>query len=311
LQQAKSAAGQLFEGAQDMAFPMTTENLIQKVREELGTLDKKSEQAVATAMKILHRTEASAPPEQTEEKFLSQNITLEEYVALPRPERRQYQDQAKKLNTIWIEDQLRKLSARWMMVIEGHVVLHGPTLDNYPEDDEFLNLCQTTGKYPFVFFSKRVFEIEEQSQAWHKTYEPNDLYPAVSISLSGYNHHLAIAADLDTGAMDCYSDLELLSANGIIKIQLQEFEDTSEHLSRPFTYFTKRIWLELIDDAGTHRKRRATVICVDDWQNSPFVSINANRTFLLGRSILLTLQPRLVLDFAAKCTEVQFSEMTS
>jgi hypothetical protein len=294
-----------------MAYPMTTESLIQKVRDELGPLDAKSEQAVATAAKILQSAETLPSLQPSEEKFLSRNITLEEYVALPRPERRRYQDQAKKLNALWIEEQFKKLGAKWMMVINNRVVLHGPTLDNYPEDEEFLKLCQSTGKYPFVFLSKRVFDIEEESPTWHKTYQPNDLYPTVSMALSGYNHQLGVAADLDTGAMDCYGDLELFTTNGIIKIQLQEFEDTSEHLSRPFTYFTKRIWLELIDDNGIRRRKRATVICVDDWQNSPFVAVNPNRTFLLGRSVLLELQPRLTLDFAAKRTVVQFSEATS
>jgi hypothetical protein len=198
------------------------------------------------------------------------------------------------------------------MVVNGQVVKHGATLDNYPEDEEFIELCQKTGKYPFVFFSPRVFAIEEHPTAWHETYEPNDHYPAVAITLSGYENWLITEADLDTGAMDCYCDLDLLTARGIVKIQPQEFEDTSEHLSQSFVYLTKRVWLALADEEGRINKCRTTVICVENWHNSPFTAINPTRTFLLGRSVLLEeLKPRLVLDFAAKRTEVQYVKATS
>jgi hypothetical protein len=75
---------------------LSTETLIQKVREQLGTLDTQGEQAVKTAVEILENREAGAPAAQPE--FKSHNITLEEYVALSRPERRRYQSDAEELN---------------------------------------------------------------------------------------------------------------------------------------------------------------------------------------------------------------------
>jgi len=195
---------------------MNATTLIENVCDEH---EASAEQVVALAKKYLQNAETSLPQIE-EEKFSGRNITLEEYIALPREERRRYQGEAKKLNRRWIETQFKKLDAKWMMVIDGRVVEHGTTFDNYPEDDEFLEFCQKTGKYPFVFFSPRVFAIEENSTAWHKTYEPNDSYPAVAITLAGYNKNLTTAADLDTGAMGCYGDLALLMTNGIVKIQL-------------------------------------------------------------------------------------------
>jgi len=285
---------------------MTAEMLIKKVHEEFGPFDIPAEQAVEAAKKILERAQAETALQQAEEKFVGRNIALEEYVALPSEQKHRYFGEAKKLNRSWIEKQLNNLKAKWIMVVNDQVVLHGASLNDYPEDEDFLELCQKIGKYPFVFFSPMVFAIEEQPIAWHKTKAPDDFYPATSITISGYKKPLRAEADLDTGAIDCYSDLELLIKNGIVRIQPQDFEDISEHLSQPYVYLTKHLWLELTDEKGVTRQFRANVICVKDWRNSPFIAINPARTFLLGREVLLELRPRLVLDFDARCTEVQF-----
>jgi hypothetical protein len=183
---------------------MTTEVLIQKVRDELGVLDERSEQFVATLKKVLQGDGETSKPQPSQEKFVSRNITLEEYEALPRLEKRRYHDEAEKLNQRWVENQLNSLQAKWIMVADGQVVLHGATLDGYPEDEEFLALCAKTGKYPFLFVSPRVFAIEEHATLWHQTNEPGDAYPAVTIALKGNNNRFETEADLDTGAVDCF-----------------------------------------------------------------------------------------------------------
>ena len=165
---------------------MTTETLIQKVREELGSLDAKGEQAVATAMKLLQSTGAASKPQPREERFISHNITLEEYKALSRDEKRRYHDDAEKLNWPWVENQLNSLNAKWIMIVDGQVVMHGESLKNFPGREELLTLCKRTGKYPFAFFSPRLFSIEEIPTAWHPTKEPGDAYPALTIVVHCY-----------------------------------------------------------------------------------------------------------------------------
>jgi hypothetical protein len=290
---------------------MTTETLIDKVREELGTLDVPVEQAIAATVKIMQGGKTTRVPLSTEERFISQNITLEEYVALPSEHKHRYFGEAEELNQRWIENQLTKLGAKWIMVVDGQVVLHGATLDDYPEDEDFFALCEKTGKYPFVFFSPLVFAIEELPTVCNKTKQPGDAYPAVSITVSGNNKHFETMADLDPGVVDCYRPLELLITNDVVKVQLKDPLYASKHLSQPFLYRTKRLWLKLVDETGVNRQLRTTIICVDGWQNSPFTAINPTRTFLLGRGALLKLRPRLILDFAAKRTEVQFVEEAS
>ncbi|MDZ7360824.1 MAG: hypothetical protein ONB46_08875 [candidate division KSB1 bacterium] len=290
---------------------MTTQTLIEKVREQIGPLDSQSEQAVAAAMKILRGAQTEPPSQSPEEKFLSHNITLEEYKALPREEKSRYHDEAEELNWRWVEKQLNSLQAKWLMVVDGQVVLHGATLKNFPDDDELLALCEKTGKYPFAFFSPKVFAIEEPHTTWHTTKDPDDVYPAVAIALLGNNNRVQTEADLNTGAVDCYAALELLTQSGIIEVLPEDLVRMSKHLGQTFFYFTYPVQLELKDAIGKNRQCQTTVICVNDWSDGPFTAINPTRTVLLGRSVLLELQPRLVLDFAARRTEVQFVEAAS
>ncbi len=287
---------------------MTTETLITKVREKLGTLDKNGEQILSTVLDVFKDVETLSLPKTSKESFVSQNITLREYKILSPAKKEHYLRDAEKLNQDWIENQFKKLKANWIMVVDGQIVLSGAKLKDYPEHDDFLALCRRTGKYPFVFINQRALAVEEHATAWHETYEPGDAYPALSITVSGNNKHFDAEADLDTGAADCYGAFELLVAKGVIKTQPDEARLTSQHLNKQYVYFIKHLWLELVDIAGAKQQCRAMVVCVNNWLNSPFTSINPARTFLLGRSVLLELRPRLILDFSNRSTEVQFAK---
>jgi len=285
---------------------MTAEIVIDKVREKLGTLNAESERAVAAAIEILQNTTLAPKPPSSEEKFAGRNITLEEYKALPREGKSRYHDEAEAFNWPWVEKQLNALNAKWLMVVDSQVVSHGATLQNFPGREELLKICEKTGKYPFAFFSPRVFAIEELSTRWHLTKDGGDLYPALSIALRGDNTHLQTEADLDTGAEECYTDVEWLAQHGIVNVQPEDILRMSRHLGQPFFYFTYPMQLEMTDATEKSRQCQTAIICVNDWRSSPFTAINPTRTFLLGRSVLFKLQPRLVLDFDARCTEVQF-----
>lgn len=285
---------------------MTAETIIQKVREKLGSLNANDEQIAMKALKILQSGEATSDAISSEEAFISSNITPEEYEALPRPDRRRYQSEAEKRNHRWIERQFRNLGAKWIMVIDGQVIRHGATLKNFPDYAELLAICDDTGKYPFAFLSPRVFAIEEIPAVWHNTNEPGDAYPALSIVLTKDRNRFETEADLDTGAVDCYASLESLAASGVVEIHQKDIEWSSHHLSEPFDYFAIPVWFELTDDHGISRRCKTTVICVENWQNRPFTAINPTRTFLLGRSVLLELRPRVVLDFEAHSTQVYY-----
>lgn len=141
---------------------MTTETVIAKGRKELGPLNSQAEQAVLATFKVMHGAAlVDMPVFSREEVFVGENITLEEYIALSREEQCQYLDGAEPPNQVWIEKQIARLQASWIMVVDGRVVLHGATMQDYPENEEFLKLCERSGKYPFVFFHPLVHAIEE------------------------------------------------------------------------------------------------------------------------------------------------------
>ncbi len=290
---------------------MTTETLIQKVREEVGELDERSRQLLATAMKIIQKMDTATNSPPTEKGFLGRNISLQEYEALPPHEKLRYQDEAEELNQDWTQKQLLAQNAKWLMVADGQVVSHGKDLDDYPEDEDFFKLCEMLGKYPFIFFSPAVFAIEENATQWHVTDDPLDAYPALPMKISENGNDLEIEADLDTGAVECYCSAELLIKHNVIRPDAKRFLKTSRHLSQPYIYFSSRLWLELSDKNGVNRRWRTTTICVTDWQHSPFVAINPHRTFLLGRKLLLNLRPRVVLDFDVRQNEIEFKEQIS
>ncbi len=288
---------------------MTTETLIQKVRTKLGKLDDNGEHIVAAALEVLKEADGQRPNLTREAaSFSSSNISMEEYEALPSHEKLRYQDEAEELNQEWARKQLSERNAKWLLVVDGQVVSYGKDLDDYPEDAEFFALCQKVGKYPFIFFSPAVFAIEESATLWHATDDSADAYPALALKISENNAALETEADLDTGAIECYCSAELLIEHKIILPDTKRFLKTSRHLSQPYAYFSSRLWLDLLDQNGVTRRWRTTMICVTDWQRSPFVTINPRRTFLLGRKLLLNLRPRVLLDFDARQSEVQFKE---
>jgi len=143
---------------------VTQEDVLEKVRERLGSLDAKAEQAVAQALAVLNealKRETSAQP--MEKKFVSANVSLAQYEAWSPEERFQYLNNAKKINASWIKKHFGDLRAAWLMVIDGQVITHGRSIQQLPQEEAFDTLCETHGKYPFVFFNPRLFMIEEAS----------------------------------------------------------------------------------------------------------------------------------------------------
>jgi len=160
---------------------ITPEGILEKVRQRLGALAGNAEQAIAEALAILNESRQTFP-QQTAEKFVSVNVSVAQYEAWSPEERFQYLDNAEEANTDWIEQQFQKLNAAWMMVIDGQVVAHNADFQKLLREHEFEALCEKSGKYPFVFFSPRLFLIEEAT-GWHTTYDPADSYPVIKVNL--------------------------------------------------------------------------------------------------------------------------------
>jgi hypothetical protein len=279
------------------------EVVLEKVRQRLGSLDNKAEQAVAEAIAILNEARQTLP--QQEDEFVSANVSVAQYVAWSPEERFQYLNNAEKVNTRWVERQLQKLNAAWLMVIDGGVVAHGTSIQSLPREQEFNALCDKYGKYPFVFFNQREFMIEEGT-VWHSTKDPEDAYPTIGIKLRGGSGETTILADFDTGAKNSYFDLDFLRQRGLLTIGARDHERASVHLGQNFRFFTKPLMFSLADNSGMLRELELFAYCIKNWHTSPFVDINPNRTALVGREPFLRLAPIIHLDFAARQTEIEF-----
>jgi hypothetical protein len=289
---------------------MTSEAVLKQVRDRLGPLDAQAEQAVAEAVEIIRQMNESSLSTISEDSFKGENASLQEYLSWSDDQQEQYQSDAENLNAKWIEKNFRELNAMWMIVIEGKIIGHGPLLRTFPHDEEFDALCKKYGKYPFVFHSPRLFYIEE-NVAWHPTKSSNDSYPALRIKLKEGVDEAELEADFDTGALDTYVDSDLLMQQGAITIRKEDPKKKSSHLGQPFSYLTKFIWIELQDKNGQRRQINTIAILVKNWNNSPFIAINPNRTALVGRDTMLQLKPKISLDFAARQTEVEYLTATS
>jgi len=285
---------------------ITQEAVLEKVRARVGTLDAKAEQAVAQAIAVLNESRKSQTAAQPmADKFVSANVSLAQYEAWSPEERFQYLNNAKKINANWVRKRFQDLRAAWLMVIDGEVIAHGASIQHLPSEQDFDALCEQHEKYPFVLFNPRLFMIEEAS-AWHHTVEPDDAYPTVSVKLSGARNTLDLIADLDTGAIDAYFNLDLLVTHGLLKQGIRDYEDESEHLGQSFRFIAKPLRLSVADQSGNSRETGFVAFCIKDWHSSPFVAINPNRTALIGRSVFFKIAPIVHLNFAARQTEIEF-----
>jgi len=285
---------------------MIQEDLRREVEEKIGKpLDAEGLRVFdATLQALLQRGVSVEAPSQERTPsltFQGENISLEEYEQLPDDEKVRHAADAQERNREWLEQKFKELQASWLMVVDGEVVAYGSPKD-YPSEEEFLELCHRTGKLPYVFDNPFELLIEE-SCGWHSTVYQTDYYPTVSVTLSSAQASLAVEADLDTGARAVYVDVNLLLSAGVLAVP-PFLRAQGRHLGLPYEYARRRFQIELTDEAGTTRTVEWEVYCVFDWARSPFVRVNQSRQSLVGRGVLLELQPKIDLDFRALLTQV-------
>jgi hypothetical protein len=162
---------------------MTTH--IEQLAAQIRQLSSQERQHLLTLIPDFGRIDAPRSNTATRQ-FKSQNISVADYESLPDDEKLKFLDGAEHENVEWLREKFEMLHAAWMMVVDGNVAASGESMDSYPNDEEFLQLCQKFGKYPFVFFNPLILAIEEPGGAWHPTVLATaDFYPAISIAIAG------------------------------------------------------------------------------------------------------------------------------
>ncbi len=117
---------------------------------------------------------------------------------------------------------------------------------------------------------------------------------------------MEIIADFDTGAADTYADAAMLQNQGIIRITPTTPWRRESHLGQDFWFTIKRAEVALTGVDGSRHSTILNILCVRDWAQSPFVSINPNRKALVGRDLCLSLQPKITLDFSRHKTTIHW-----
>jgi hypothetical protein len=238
--------------------------------------------------------------------FVGENVTLEEYTSLSQEEKFQLQCALLDANSAWIRRRFQQMGAAWIMVIDGEVVASSPDIDEYPQESDVLRICQQQGVFPFIFDDERLLLTEESASPWSATVYPTDTYPTVEIEVRSTGLGLRLAADFDTGALEVFVDLERLQAEGVIQLFPTEVPSPGFHLNRMYRRFRRTLSIGLVAADGTVRRSSLSVVCVQNWSNCPFTTINPNRLALVGRRLLQRLQPTVILRFAHQVTEVGF-----
>jgi hypothetical protein len=280
---------------------MTKTEIFAELERQLGPLDATVRQAVDVTLELVrHERADSLPPPLA---FRGENPPFEEAASLPEEERIRIMDELADSNSDWLERKRAELGARWMIVVDGMVLAHGPTWANYPSDEELDELCHNTGKMLLLHAAPLLIE---EGLPWHPTIYPADLYPTLPVTFMRNGQSIDVEADFDTGSPDTCLDADLLTSQGVIQVAPSTPWRRDSHLGRDFWFTAKDVEVSLTAADGSQRSEVHRVQCIRGWAQSPFVLVNPNRTALVGRDLCLQLQPTVALNFAQRETTLQW-----
>lgn len=150
---------------------------VEQLADQIRRLSPLERQQLLNLVPDFGRVDAK-PLSKTKPQFKNCNISVTAYEALSDDEKLKFLDGAENENAEWVKEKFETLHAAWMMVVDGEVAASGESMDSYPNDEDFAQLCQKFGKYPFVFFNPLILAIEEPGGAWHPTVLATvDFYP--------------------------------------------------------------------------------------------------------------------------------------
>lgn len=279
---------------------MKVEDIIAELEKRLGPLDEKAKKAVELALKMTEGKEAE------EIEWQGENPPFDIAAEMSLGERSQILESLERRNLRWLENQCEKLGAHCLVVVDGQILAFGgPGLRGLELDRRVEEVGKQTSKYPLIFIHPLALAIEETS--WHPTSVADDHYPTLKILVRNSGSQKALLADFDTGAYGCFLDGERLAQSGIINLQIGERLRRSIQLNMTYTYIVRTLTVALLADSE-RKETSQDVICVLNWRQSPFVTINPNRMALVERDLCLTLQPIVSLNFINKTTSVFWSE---
>jgi hypothetical protein len=251
----------------------------------------------------LRQLVAETPEPKREETltFRTPNLTLEEFAALSDQEANRITNEAYEANHEWVDREWQQRGAIWIAVIDGEVIASSPRI-NFPNGPRIRELGAATGKQAFIFVDKSRFVIEE-SVGWNATRHAGDYYPTVPLTVvhESASSSVSLVAHFDTGSNYTYLPFEGLAEQGVVQRDPNEKGVEFFHLGEPFFCLSRFVRAQLENSSPLQEQ---DVVCVLDWQSSPFVQVNPQRAALVGRDLPAAMQSKIELDFEARTTMV-------
>lgn len=234
-------------------------------------------------------------------------LLFEEYLSLPDEDREAIQWQAYQSNQSWINGELDRLGAEWLLICGGKVIEFSSTLRDYPSREKLIKLGNQRNFVPFVFVRESLIE----ESAW-SLLPRSDFYPTLQILIgpSGCRSEnlaergVTFVADFDTGSPNLFLDYDQLLSRNIIDRQPIDQTHFRQHLGQIYRFHIMHLVLGVIDEQGTVVAQEFPALCVRGWRQSPLCRVNPNRHALAGRSLLLEFHLRLELDARQRATRV-------
>ena len=239
-------------------------------------------------------------------RFRGDNLPWEAIAKLSIKERGAMQRRLKELNKAWLEEKFTSLNVLWLMIVDGEVIASGTTKKDYPKPARISEICEQTGKYPFIFINDNALLIEENSSTWNRI-DANDFYPTIPLSLNSDSGSAALIADFDTGSASSFVNYNFLLAHNVVQRDEREYIEDSIHLSQAYEFISKTVTVKMTTISGKVVALETNVYCVENWLRSPFVKINPKRLALIGRDLLLELKLCALLNFDRRQTEILLS----
>lgn len=150
---------------------MLEETLIQKIVDKLNIKDEPEQKLVEKTLEVLEqlrmlkylsqkpdmgKRQPPAPFSKGESGTFA--LSLEEYLKMDSEAQKRIQLKAYEEHQGWIEYELRLRNAEWIIVCNGEVIKVSQRLDEYPSDDELMEIGKRFNRIPFVFVKTPLIE---------------------------------------------------------------------------------------------------------------------------------------------------------
>ncbi len=200
----------------------------------------------------------------------------------------------------WIQVEMKRNNYAWCVVCGDNIVRISGNPFDFPNQETLRQIGFETNLIPFAYSATLApedsAELSGGDVLWKPTAFNDDYYPKLRVRIA----NTVVEDDFDTGAIRTHV------SDALIQKGFLEFWRESDvgHLGTPYQFFSKTVPVSILGSEGGEHTRELAVTVVQDWDDSPFISVNRNRLCLLGRDLLYAFPVEIILDSRKRTTRV-------